>query len=197
MRIISGKWKGRGLILPPLSITRPTTDRVREALFSAILSRIESFDGKIILDAFAGSGALGLESLSRGCKHVVFAEKNIHSRRVLLKNTQSLDCLNMVSILNDIFDIRKNINSDSSIVFDIVFMDPPYGLGLEFDLASALVENENLKHGSLIVLETDSKNVPENLLFFECIDIKRYGKSTISLWSFPQTKNVFLKTHVL
>lgn len=123
MRIVAGKWRGRPLALPPESITRPTTDRVREALFSALESRID-FAGIRVLDAFAGSGGLGLEALSRGAGHVVFCEVNGKVLPVLKRNVAGLDGARAASTVLRC-DSLKRPPADAG-PYDLVLLDPPY-----------------------------------------------------------------------
>lgn len=177
MRIIAGKWRGRSLAQPSLTITRPTTDRVREALFSILTSRISSFNGMRILDAFAGSGALGLEALSRGAEHVTFAEKDANARRILIQNIATLACANSIDVFKDVFHLPHD-----GRVFDLVFMDPPYGAGLETMLVSFLVEHRYINVRTTIVLETQSDLVPQTLGSLTYVDSRVYGNCALSFW---------------
>ena len=177
MRIIAGKWRGRQLDLPPQNITRPTTDRVREALFSMLISRLVSFDGLSVFDAFAGSGALGLEALSRGAKHVVFAEKEQGARRILQHNAAKLKCEGQTSILIDAFKISK-----AERPFDLVFMDPPYGMGLESELFSFLAQQSLINEKTLIVIESHAEAVPMALINANCLDFRTYGNCGLSFF---------------
>ncbi len=123
MRIVAGQWRGRRLIAPMGDATRPTADRTRERLFSMLTSRLGSFEGLSILDLFAGSGALGLEALSRGAADALFVEQDRKAVTALKRNIAAL---------------RANAEVRSSSVFalgpaprpfDLVFMDPPYDSG--------------------------------------------------------------------
>jgi 16S rRNA (guanine966-N2)-methyltransferase len=178
MRIIAGKWRGRQLELPPQNITRPTTDRVREALFSMLISRIGSFDGLYVFDAFAGSGALGLEALSRGAKHVMFAEKDQGARRILQNNVAKLKCENQASISMDAFKV-----SIPEQPFDLVFMDPPYGVGLEAELFSFLLQQSLVNENTLIVIESHADAVPMVIVKANCLDYRVYGNCALSFFS--------------
>ncbi len=123
MRIIAGKWRGMRLSQPPGTQTRPTTDRVREAMFSALESRI-GFDGICVLDAFAGSGALGLEALSRGAGWVVFCERDGKALATIRRNVASLPGAREASeIVRG--DVLKRPPA-GSVPFDLVLLDPPY-----------------------------------------------------------------------
>lgn len=177
MRIIAGKWRGRQLELPSQKVTRPTTDRVREALFSMLLSRIGSFEGFCVFDAFAGSGALGLEALSRGAKHVLFAEKDQGTRRVLQNNVKKLNCESHVSIATDAFKINEAKQS-----FDLVFMDPPYGTGLEAELFSYLKEMGLIGQQALVVVESHADSAPLSIIGAKCLDYRIYGGCALSFF---------------
>ncbi len=177
MRIIAGKWGGRQLEMPPQNITRPTTDRVREALFSMLISRIGSFDGLYVYDAFAGSGALGLESLSRGAKHVTFAEKDQSARRILQNNVAKLKCEGQVSIEIDAFKISK-----AEQPFDLVFMDPPYGKGLESELGSSLAQKNLISKETLIVIESQADAALLTIEKANCLDFRTYGNCALSFF---------------
>ncbi len=122
MRIISGEWRSRPLVAPKGDTTRPTADRTRETLFSMLTSRLGSFEDLRVLDLFAGSGALGLEALSRGAAHCTFVEQDHLALAELEKNIAKLAA-------KDRCDVRKSsVMSMGSALkpADIVLMDPPY-----------------------------------------------------------------------
>src|SRR5438067_10641164 len=99
MRIIAGKWRGRAIEAPPGLATRPTADRVRETLFSMLASRLGSFDELRVADLFAGSGALGLEALSRGAASATFVESDPQAAAVIRQNAEQFGALDRVQIL--------------------------------------------------------------------------------------------------
>ena len=122
MRIISGEWRSRPLVAPKGDTTRPTADRTRETLFSMLTSRLGSFEDLRVLDLFAGSGALGLEALSRGAAHCTFVEQDHLALDALEKNIAKLAA-------KDRCDVRKSsvMSMGSALkAADIVMMDPPY-----------------------------------------------------------------------
>lgn len=123
MRIVAGAWRGRPLVAPKGDATRPTADRTRETLFSMLTSRIGSFEGLWVADLFAGSGALGLEALSRGASHCLFVEQD----------AAALDALRVnVSKLGANADVRAQSVMALAAApkpFDLILMDPPYGTG--------------------------------------------------------------------
>ncbi|MES2496327.1 MAG: 16S rRNA (guanine(966)-N(2))-methyltransferase RsmD [Pseudomonadota bacterium] len=122
MRIIAGRWRGRPLVAPKGQETRPTSDRTREALFSMLASRVGSFEGLKVADVCAGTGALGLEALSRGAAHCTFVERDRPAIEALRANIAKLGAEAEV----------RAIAAESFVggAFDIVLIDPPYGSGL-------------------------------------------------------------------
>src|SRR5881628_1352305 len=122
MRIIAGQWRGRKLIAPAGQSTRPTSDRAREALFSMLASRIGSFADLRVADLFAGSGALGLEALSRGAAHATFVDNNASAAAAIRRNAEKLKAPVQIMTLSA-------LSLPKSVPFDIVFADPPYGPG--------------------------------------------------------------------
>ena len=121
MRIIAGEWGGRSIEAPPGLSTRPTADRVRETLFSMLASRLGSFDGLRVADLFAGSGALGLEALSRGASQAAFVESDSEALRVLERNVEKLGANNRAHIL-----AGSAVKLPRSEPFHLIFADPPY-----------------------------------------------------------------------
>ena len=122
MRIIAGAWRGRALVAPPGATTRPTGERMREALFSMLTSRIGSFEGLRLADLFAGTGALGLEALSRGAAHCTFVEQDRIALDAIKAN---------VAKLGANADIRaQSATRFAGGPFDLVLIDPPYHSGL-------------------------------------------------------------------
>lgn len=129
MRIIAGEFRGRRLDAPKGDGTRPTTDRVRESLMSAIHSARGGFAGARVLDAFAGSGALGMEALSRGAVSAVFCERDRSAADVVERNMRTLG-LNRDTARLMRGDVLKRLPAPmAGAPFDLVFLDPPYALG--------------------------------------------------------------------
>lgn len=130
LRIIAGQWRGRPLAVPPGESTRPTSDRTREALFSMLASRLGSFEGLRVVDLFAGTGALGLEALSRGAAHATFVEQDKLAVDTLRAN---------IAKLGAAAEVRAQGVSTLgavSLPYDVLMFDPPYGSGG----AGALIE---------------------------------------------------------
>src|SRR5690242_11326823 len=126
MRIIAGAWRGGAIEAPAGTATRPTSDRTREGLFSMLVSRLGTFEGLRAADLFAGSGALGLEALSRGAAHCTFVERDRKAIAALKSNVARLGAGGRA-------DIREQGVEHASPPIpacDVLFMDPPYGSGL-------------------------------------------------------------------
>jgi len=150
MRIIAGQAKGHRLIAPPGLHTRPTADRVREALFSVIMPRLADTR---ILDAFAGSGSLGLEALSRGAKTALFIEQDHAALKALRRNVESCNFPGAEIFSGDTLRfLRQNKKT-----YDIIFLDPPYYTPLLTQALSAVLEGNILAKGGLVVAETAAK----------------------------------------
>jgi 16S rRNA (guanine966-N2)-methyltransferase len=130
MRLISGKWGGRVLHAPPGATTRPTGDRTREALFSMLVSRIGSFEGLTVADIFAGTGALGLEAMSRGADYCVFVDQDREALKAIKAN------IAMLEAKADVMPVAVSALGPSRRAFDLLMFDPPYGTGG----AGALIE---------------------------------------------------------
>lgn len=130
MRIIAGKWGGRVLRVPQGDATRPTADRTREALFSILVSRIGSFEGLAVADIFAGTGALGIEAMSRGAETCTFVDQDRDALKALKANLAMLD------IRADVIPTSVSALGPSRRQFDLLMFDPPYGSGG----AGALIE---------------------------------------------------------
>src|SRR5205085_6438388 len=125
VRIIAGQWRGRPLEAPPGRGTRPTSDRAREGLFSMLASRLGSFGDLQVADLFAGTGALGLEALSRGAAHCVFVEKDRGALDILRRNIDRLGA-------GELAEIRAQSVEHApqpARPFDLILMDPPYRAG--------------------------------------------------------------------
>ncbi len=125
MRIISGKWRSRPLVAPKGDTTRPTADRTRETLFSMLASRLGSFDDLAVMDLFAGSGALGLEAISRGAASCVFVEQDRAALDALEKNIEKLDARFACDLRkSSVMSLGRPIKP-----YDLILMDPPYESG--------------------------------------------------------------------
>ena len=125
MRIVAGQWRGRKLIAPPGETTRPTSDRTRETLFSMLVSRLGSFEGLKVADLFAGSGALGIEALSRGAATCLFVESDAAALRALRSNIANLQAAPQT----DVRAASVLALGPAPAPLDLILLDPPYGSG--------------------------------------------------------------------
>jgi 16S rRNA (guanine966-N2)-methyltransferase len=147
MRIIAGRWRGRTLEAPPGLATRPTADRVREALFSMLASRLGSFEELRVADLFAGSGALGLEALSRGAAHATFVESDAKAAAALRRNVDKLAA--DAQIISG-----SALTLPRSAPFDLILADPPYAPGSGSAVVRAVVDAGWLAAGGWMSVET-------------------------------------------
>jgi len=160
--------------------TRPTSDKVKEALFNIIQMRLQ---GSIVLDLFAGTGNLGLEAISRGSQKAIFVEKDRRAISVLNKNRNALGYVEQTEIIpRDVFKALTDL-SKRDILFDIIFVDPPYQKGYEEAVLSSIDKAKILKPDGIIVIEHDKKRLPpekvESLIRF---DQRIYGRTGISFY---------------
>ena len=167
MRIIAGELRGRHIDPVPGDETRPTTDRVREAIASSVISNLEDgFEGTCALDAFAGSGALGFEAISRGGAFCVMVDDSQQAIATIKGNAKLLGIGSdrFSAIKGDAFSLANAGSIGSSREpFDIVFLDPPYAIGFErvCELISSLEEHNLLNDGALIVYQCANSAPPK------------------------------------
>jgi 16S rRNA (guanine966-N2)-methyltransferase len=182
VRIISGQYKGRRLQSISGTAVRPTADQVREALFN-ILSQIVS--GSCVLDLFAGTGALGIEALSRGAQFAVFVDTASRPLTVLQKNLENFGLLAQSRIIR--WDISKNLNCLKPFQnqFDLVFMDPPYQKGLVPVALANLMRAQCLAPGATIVAEHERDcDISSPYVSISVADQRRYGQTGLTFFYF-------------
>jgi 16S rRNA (guanine966-N2)-methyltransferase len=150
LRIIAGAWRGRPLAAPEGLAVRPTSGRAREAVFSMLASRVGSFEKLRVVDLFAGSGALGLEALSRGAAQAVFVERDPAALATLRANIRSLGAEIRAQVMAQPVETLGRAPSPA----DIAFLDPPYGLGLAGVGLARLETGGWLSPGAWIAVET-------------------------------------------
>jgi 16S rRNA (guanine966-N2)-methyltransferase len=176
MRVIAGQWRGRPLEAPPGQSTRPTSDRAREGLFSMLANRIGSFDGLHVADLFAGTGALGLEALSRGAAHCTFVETDRNALDSLKRNINRLGA-------SDRAEARAQAVEQAPPPRDpcnIVLMDPPYGASLAQQALDRIVAPGWLAPGGWVSIELNQEDVAlPRALTLEAE--RRFGKAKILL----------------
>jgi 16S rRNA (guanine966-N2)-methyltransferase len=179
MRIIAGEWRGRPLVTPKGDATRPTADRVREALFSMLASRVGSFEGLAVADLFAGSGALGLEALSRGAASCLFVEQDKPALDALRANIAKLD----VAKLGAKADVRAGsvlALGPAVAPLDLILMDPPYDSGAGFVALDKLARLGWVNDATIVSIETGKREVVD-VAGFEEEASRVYGKAKITL----------------
>ncbi len=175
MRIISGKARGTKLFTLKGENTRPTLDRVKESLFNIIQNKIQ---GSTFLDLFSGSGAIGLEALSRGAKKAILCDKSKEACEIIRKNIEKAHLKNEAIIFNT--DFRNFIQNKINEKIDIVFLDPPYETNFAIEAIKLILEEECLNEDSIIIIETDDKQrIIEKINNINCEieDIRKYGRS--------------------
>lgn len=174
LRVIAGKHGGRKLEQPDLKISRPTTDRVKEAFFSMVQFKIEK---RIFLDLFSGSGSIAIEAISRGAMKAIAVESNSKAAEVIQKNVDSLKIENIDIVKTDAVEFVRRSKGKK---FDFIYMDPPFDkIKLFNDTISAIKEAEILHETGLLVIETskpDSLELPEGFIVQRST---KYGKNNI------------------
>lgn len=185
MRVTGGEFGGRILLVPKSGDIRPTQDSVREALFSMISA---SVPGAAFLDLFAGSGAVGLDALSRGAKSVTFVELSARHLDTLKRNATALagpdpSSRGISIIRRDAFTFISSYSSPAA--FDIVFADPPYALWASHPfegILSLLAERGIVQAGGLFIAEADSSTRAATAPGWELLRERTYGKSRLLIW---------------
>jgi 16S rRNA (guanine966-N2)-methyltransferase len=192
-RIIGGRLKGKKLFPIRGAHIRPTGDRQREAVFNILSDKI---GGAAVLDLYAGTGALGLEALSRGASTCIFIDDDKSAGQVIARNIHACRLETDTQLIR--WNIEKNLRClhRLNIVFDVVFMDPPYRSGLVPPTLRNLNDCGCLKTGSILVIEhaaEDTFPAPDNA--YTCYDQRRYGKTLVSFLRymilFVVTSNLF------
>ncbi len=172
MRVVSGDLGGRKLVTPDGSDTRPTSDRVREAMFNSLFS-LDAIEGARVLDAFAGSGALGIEALSRGALHATFVETGRDALAALRENLETLQLGAQGRVVPGDALVHLERTAVEERHYDLVLLDPPYGFDQWDELLAAVPV------GARVVIESDREVVvPDS---WEVHRRKRYGGTVVTL----------------
>ena len=184
LRIIAGAWRGRSIEVPPGDAIRPTSDRVREALFNRLVHAFVGdgfrLPGARVVDVFAGTGALGLEALSRGATQAAFLDRNPEAVALLKRNVAKFAAEDRAVVMN----------ADGAHVphaatpCDLAFLDPPYGEGLVIPALTGLALQGWLKPGALITVETDGKEETPAVAGFNMLDRRDYGRVAVNFLRF-------------
>ena len=181
MRIIAGRFKGRPLLAPKSRDIRPTSDRLREAMFDILSHRFpQALEGARVLDLFAGTGALGLEALSRGAATALFVDNGAEARALIRGNVEALACGGITRIFRA--DASRLGKAPGGPPFGLAFLDPPYDLGLAGPTLNALVSGGWLASGAMIVVEEAAKAEVTAPPALSRLDERVYGETKITLF---------------
>ncbi|MGD9763947.1 MAG: 16S rRNA (guanine(966)-N(2))-methyltransferase RsmD [Candidatus Binatia bacterium] len=186
MRVIAGSAKGRRLRTAAGLAVRPTADRVKEALFSMLGSRF-TLDGAELLDLYAGSGALGIEGLSRGASAATFVEHDGTARRILGENLRQCGFETRATVLASPVERALRSCARERRRFDGVLLDPPYGRGLVDATLRQLADGDVVRPGGWVAVEHHADEGPDTAYGdLQLTAAKRYGKTALALFSKPQ-----------
>ncbi len=179
MRIVGGRFRGRAIAAPAGALTRPTSDKVRESLFNILAHGIAGFEieGARVLDLFAGTGALGLEALSRGAAYCLFVEDNADARGVIRENVEALGLTGASKLWRR--DATKLGPAAPMQPFQLLFADPPYGKGLGELALNAAADGGWLAPGAVCVLEERADIEPAIPAAFAQLDTRVYGDTAL------------------
>lgn len=189
-RIIAGKYRGKVLELPSLDVTRSSKSRLKESLFNVL--QFDIID-KVFIEAFAGSGSIGLEAVSRDAKRAYFVELNRDSYRILTKNCKAVEPNKCQTMLGDTFvqtpSIIDNLKNSSDEL--IIYIDPPFdfreGMDEIYEKSFEMIKNIENDNIYLVIIEhVSSLEVPEVLGKFTLNKTKKFGKSSLSYFSYPE-----------
>jgi len=189
MRIVGGSLSGRVLRAPAGAATRPTSEKVREAMFNIVDHMLGSIEGDHVLDAFAGSGAVGIEALSRGAAHATFIDAAKPALIATRSNLRELGVESRATVLSGdtVAHIARHV---PAAPWRLVFIDPPYKSDLATRAALAL-GCERLAADAVIVIEHDRRNAPPDALgSLLRTDLRRYGDTLISFFHRPRSREV-------
>lgn len=178
MRVIGGTFRGKPLATFRGIRIRPTADRVREAIFNILADQVQ---GAIVLDLFAGTGAFGIEALSRGAKFAVFVDNSVKAIATIKKNIRSCVLEQSTKIIK--WDILKNLNCIKSIdpAFDLVFLDPPYKKDCIKPALINLSQNDAMVKGAGVVIEHSFyEPIPAEMSAFAVTDERKYSHTLVS-----------------
>ena len=184
MRIVAGKFRGRPLAAPADMSTRPTSDRVRESVFNILAHGIDGFSpaGQRVIDLFAGTGALGIEALSRGAAYCLFVEDAPEARALIRRNVETLGLTGETRIFRrDATDLGPAGNMEP---FGLAFLDPPYGKGLADKALAGLADGGWLKPNAICVVEERAETSFTPTPAFEKIDARTYGDTAVHILKF-------------
>jgi 16S rRNA (guanine966-N2)-methyltransferase len=182
LRIIGGVWRGRLIEAPADDTIRPTTDRVRESLFNRLMHGAAGTDfvlsGARVADVFAGTGAMGLEALSRGAAHATFVERDMTAAALIRRNVASLGAEDRASLMSaDATNLPR-----AALVHDLALLDPPYGTGLAAPAMLSLGRQGWLRVGGLISVEMGAHETPPEVEGYRFLDRREAGRIAVALY---------------
>ncbi|WP_332262381.1 16S rRNA (guanine(966)-N(2))-methyltransferase RsmD [Paenibacillus sp. GSMTC-2017] len=182
MRVIAGVARGRALKAVPGTNTRPTTDKVKEAIFSMIGPY---FDGGTVLDLFAGTGGLGIEAWSRGADKIILVDKEKTSIDIIRLNVKTAGAESAVEIYRNDAERALKALSKRDLKFTLVFLDPPYRMTEMDKLMNELAETDMLDPDALVVVEHDASfRYPEEMTSFHQIKFAKYGDTAVTIYRY-------------
>ena len=176
MRINAGRYRNHNIDITNLETTRETSDKVRQAIFNLIG---QFFDGEVALDLFAGSGAMGLEAISRGCSKCYFNDLNKKALDVAKKNSTKLKLSTEVEFMN--FDYEACLNNLKGKKFDLIFLDPPYNMTDCDKILKLIYDNELLNKKGIISFEMEKNTNPESE-YFTIVKDRTYGIKRVVIY---------------
>ena len=179
MRVISGKLKGRVLTGYHIEGTRPTMDRVKESVFASIQNRLE---GSVVLDLFAGSGNLGIEAISNGASRCYFVDNNRECIKVISNNIKNFGIESECTILQSDYHKALENFKNQQILFDIIFIDPPYRYQIKKELLELIRKYQILADDGIIVFEYQKDNDINTIEEFGLVQTKKYGDKYVSIY---------------
>jgi 16S rRNA (guanine966-N2)-methyltransferase len=182
LRIIGGVWRGRLIEAPADDAIRPTTDRVRESLFNRLMHGAGgtgfALSGARVADVFAGTGAMGLEALSRGAAHVTFIERDMTAAALIRRNIATLAAEDRVSVMSaDATNLPRAV-----LAHDLALLDPPYGTGLAAPAMLSLARQGWVRPGGIVTVEMDAGEVPPEVAGYRFIDRREAGRIAVALY---------------
>ena len=179
MRVISGRARGTKLNSIDDIATRPTLDRVKESLFNIIQNKIPE---SIVLDLFAGSGAIGIECISRGASQAYFCEKSHIASKMIYQNLEKAKFLDESTIIEKDYEVALKMLNEKNISFDIIYIDPPYIKNIAVHSVEQILSLNLLKENGIIIIETDDENreLKElEKLQVQVYDLRKYGRVSL------------------
>lgn len=181
MRIISGSARGKRLATFAGQAIRPTSDRVREAIFSILFSRLGAFEGKTVLDLFAGTGAMALEALSRGAARAVLVDQDPQAARLIAYNLKSCGLEERATLVRG--DVLRVLPRLTEGRFDLIFLDPPYRRGLAAEAIGAIAAQGLLAPDGILCAESESREeIPDSAGNLVREERRPYGSTAVHLF---------------